>query len=240
MWHLARILVYCVLVGLIECDTNARIYIPCLRTDSVCQTVSAQLTYQNIIRGVPSLGIETSEPLYHKEISGIIEDKFFYNFTDVLTTGTSGCVINLFKLDINLANLKLNLTCAAAVVTAKYNVSGEYLGRKVNEASNFTTLLSSYILGVDLKLNQVQGDDGKKHLLIVDINPYASAAGPILIKLENSPDFERFLNEHQQENKQFIGNTVVNANLKVLVARANIFLKSVAIDDLFLRVGVNL
>ncbi|KAJ2949523.1 hypothetical protein O0L34_g15444 [Tuta absoluta] len=239
MWYLAKVLLFCGLVAVIECDTNPRIFIPCGRRDSLCQTVSAQVAYQNIIKGVPSLGIVSSDPLYQKEISGSILE-YFYNFTDVETTGSRGCILNLFKLDADLANLRLNLTCASFLITAKYNVNGEYLGKKINEASNFTTLTTSYILGVDMKLNQVNGDDGKKHLLIADVKTHATAAGPILIKLENSPDFERLLNEHQEENGKFLGSTVLDVNLKTIAARANVFLRSVAIEDLFLKIGITL
>ncbi|KAJ2949524.1 hypothetical protein O0L34_g15445 [Tuta absoluta] len=234
MWYLG-VLIFCVFNIIIECDARRRTGMPCGTRDTTCHTIATQLAYIKLVEGVPSLGIESSDPLYNKESSGII-NKFIYNFTDVNTTGLKGCVVNDVRLNEHLDNMKLNLACANVKFEGTYDIKGEFLGKKFNNSSNFTTSILSFTLAADIKLNHTIGDDGKKYLMIVDVRTTTTVRGPKNTHLNKNKELQKFINENPPtDTSKWIGRVYIDPNMQTIASRANIFLKSIPIDGLFLK-----
>ncbi|KAI5651309.1 hypothetical protein NE865_00553 [Phthorimaea operculella] len=183
---MAVLFICCIYPGFAKSYKN-NLFKPCMPCDTQCIKQTSQQVFKKLVHGIPSSGIESSEPIHQPEISGHV-DKFYYNFTDNTIAGFSKCDVNDVHVDVHANNFKLELLCTNMTLQGKYNVKGDLLTLKeVNEKGRYKIFCPKYKLGITTKLEKVKGDHGE-HIMLLDdstMTTYSHAEEKMTTHMEN-------------------------------------------------------
>lgn len=69
---------------------------PCKEDDDKCILELAKTAYNKVIKGIPSIGVESSDPMWVNEIDGSLSI-LHYKLNNCSVTGFAECHINYFK-----------------------------------------------------------------------------------------------------------------------------------------------
>ncbi|XP_049872153.1 protein takeout-like [Pectinophora gossypiella] len=212
-------------------------YIPCKKGDKECVMQSAKLAYSKLMPGIPALGVESSDPLYQPEISGGVS-VFNYEFKDTIITGFANCDILEVNVNTDEPCFHIELMCTNMTLKGQYSIKGELLNANLHEAGTYDILCHKYKLGLRTKIVDVE-NDGKTYLQLNELKPYGNIEGKVIYKLTTlagkMSTLQPIMNLNWKLVTNYLQDSVIGANMKLLAGHANKFLKSISVQELFLQ-----
>ncbi|CAH0719903.1 unnamed protein product, partial [Brenthis ino] len=215
------------------------LFTPCKTNDKACIDKSVSAVIPQILSGIPSLGVESSDPLFIEKIEGnlsILKYKFF-NTTIV---GYKTCVVKDLRVNPELTNLHYDLHCPHLKMTGQYEMDGRLIVLPVQGKGDYGLITGNYMVTVDSEMKTVQGNDGKNHLSIKNFKLICQPLSANHYDFKNlfngrkdlSDAVHNFAHQSWKEVSELVQEPTWYAALKKIHSHVNKFLKSVPLDEM--------
>ncbi|XP_014359138.2 uncharacterized protein LOC106711348 [Papilio machaon] len=205
-------------------------------------TKSANIAARLIGKGVPSLGIESTDPI-KIDLLDIKLPTIQLTYKETTIKGYSKCEVQNVKFNMDALKLKFDLKCPSLEVIGHYVVSGDLLSLPLEGQGPCKTTTGTFLIRIDADLKRVTGDDGKTYLAIKKFKQVSEALEPVKFQYDNlfngqkelSDAAHAFAHEHYKEVMALFQDPIQDANFKYLSKCINQLLKTTPIDDLFIH-----
>ncbi|XP_034829114.1 circadian clock-controlled protein daywake-like [Maniola hyperantus] len=211
---------------------------PCKIEDEACVRNSVNAAVPTILKGIPELGVETSDPLFLEKIEGKLSilEYTFYNTTII---GYADCTVSDLKVSPDLASVHYVLNCAGFKMSGLYDISGRLIILPVEGNGNYLLTTGQYKIEVASDLKVHTGSDGKTYLSIKNFKLKCKALTPIVFDFKNlfngqkdlSDAVHKFANENWPEVAELVQDPTFYACMNKITRNVNKYLKTVPLDD---------
>ncbi|KPI95817.1 Circadian clock-controlled protein [Papilio xuthus] len=203
---------------------------------------SANIGMRILGQGVPSLGIESIDPM-KIDLLDIKLPNITLTYKNTTMTGYSKCEVQNVMLNMDSLKLKFDLKCPALELSGHYFVSGDLLSLHLEGQGLGKTSTGIYLIHVDFDLERITGEDGKTYLAIKKFKHTSEALEPIKFQYDNlfngqkelSDAAHAFAHEHYKEVMAPFQDAVHDVHFKYLSKSINQLLKTTPIDNLFIH-----
>ncbi|XP_041985807.1 circadian clock-controlled protein daywake-like [Aricia agestis] len=210
----------------------------CKAGDHACVVTSANEVYQKLMVGVPELGIDPQEPVFHPIIEGDLSI-LNYKFLNGTFVGLDKCKMLDVQFDESTLKVHLEMTCPKIVMTANYEISGRLIVLPIEGEGECSVVTGRYDLSADLDV-KISESNGKRHMAIKTFKLKPNAMEPIVFDFKNlfngqkdlSDTVHKFANANWKEVAEFVQGPVWYTHGRKLVNAANKFLKNVGMDEI--------
>ncbi|KAG6454223.1 circadian clock-controlled protein daywake [Manduca sexta] len=140
---------------------------PCDLEDKSCITNSFKISFQDLVNGIPTMGVNSSDPIEKKKILGILP-KLKYTLTDVTFSGLKDCEVREAFFTPDHTKFIFTVICPRLVTKGHYDAKGQLLNFDVFGKGNIE--INSYGFNMTFKtdIEMFKDCDDKDHMKIKD------------------------------------------------------------------------
>ncbi|XP_046977920.1 protein takeout-like [Vanessa cardui] len=209
----------------------------CPGLKSECLKKSIQETIPLFAKGVPSLGINSTDPLYKDSIAYELPGKIKVKLIDSVMTGLRNCVIDSVMF-VGL-DASVDLTCGVTV-TGKYKATGQILLFSLNGDGEARIKTPSMTLSFKAKFedrtrNGIIYREIKEHKVVYKYNEKVDFVITNLFKgnPEISQAILKFMNENWQVMVNEFGKPLIDKFIRLVFDSVKKFFHAVPRDEIF-------
>ncbi|XP_050679015.1 protein takeout-like [Leptidea sinapis] len=212
---------------------------PCPGLKSECLVKNVQETIPLFVKGIPSLGINSTDPLYSDRVDLELPGGLKINFRDGVVTGFKKCVIESASyndLDAQLA-FRCNIT-----IKGKYTAAGRVLIVQINGDGDAKIKSPNIHLNAKLKFEDVTRD-GVVYRTVKDYKVDYKFLDRVSFVFTNlfkgepalSETVLKFLNENWKQVVDEFGKPVVETIIRLTFDNIKTFFKSIPKEELIVE-----
>ncbi|XP_023943094.2 protein takeout-like [Bicyclus anynana] len=215
---------------------------PCKIEDGACIEKSWIAASEQIIQGIPELGIEPADPLFIEKIEGNLST-LKYKYFNTTIVGYKNCRISDVKVSNDFKNYHYELNIPELKLHGMYEMAGRLISMSVEGKGEFFQTTGNYKIIVDAELKVAPGDDGKLHMAIGDFKLKCYPLTAIHFDYRNLFNGDKdlgdavlkFANESWEEVANLTQDPVFEAIITKLNENANKLLKFVPLEEFIIN-----
>nr|NP_001299432.1 protein takeout-like precursor [Papilio xuthus]BAM17813.1 takeout/JHBP like protein [Papilio xuthus] len=228
------------LVVLQSCVSYARVapdYItPCVGLKSACLKKNIQETIPRFVKGIPSLAVNSTDPLTYDYVNVELPGGLKIEFKDGVLKGLRNCLVNEAKFQNNDADVEL--TCNVTI-KGKYKAQGQILIISINGDGDAKLKITDLNLKIKLKfIDNVR--DGVTYYDVKDYKVNYNINGKVQFALTNlfkgNPELGQtvltFLNENWKLVDAEFGKPLVDIVIGIAFKNVQKFFSNIPKDEL--------
>lgn len=211
---------------------------PCHPTDLICLKTSAQQAVPLLAAGIPSLGMETLDPMNVDEVKAS-QAGLNMDFKNTVVRGLRHChVLDLKRLGHRTT---IDLKCSATLI-GDYKLNGKLLLLPIEGEGKYKIQIRDIVVKVDLKLGE-RVSNGKSYWTVKDWKHTADVLGGVVFQFQNlfngnkklaDPVIE-FANSNWRDIFREVAPPIVKAIVSRIVTETSKLFDKVPISELALE-----
>ncbi|CAH2047040.1 unnamed protein product, partial [Iphiclides podalirius] len=210
---------------------------PCVGLKSDCLMKNFQETLPLFVKGIPSIGVNSTDPLTYSDIKMDLPGGLKLEFTDGVLTGLRKCIVDNVKFEGIEANIEIhcNLT-----IKGKYKAQGKVLIVSINGDGDAKLKISDMVLKGKLTFSDVVRDgvtyyDVKSYKVAYNIRDRVHFSLTNIFK--GNPQLSEtvltFLNENWKDVVNEFGGPLIDLVINIGFGNVKHFFSKVPKDELF-------
>ncbi|CAG5028615.1 unnamed protein product [Parnassius apollo] len=209
---------------------------PCVGLKSDCLKKNIQDTIPLYVPGIPSIGVNSTDPLKYDLIEMELPGGLTIQFTDGVMTGLKKCIVDDVKFENNEADITLHCDI---VIKGKYKAKGQILIVSLNGDGDAKLKITDILLKAKLKFaDKVR--NGVTHYEVKNYKVSYTIRDKVHFDLTNlfkgSPEISQtvltFLNENWKEVVNEFGGPIIDFIVNVAFKNVQVFFREIPKDEL--------